>query len=127
VIFLVSECLFIYLFLTQMNENPLQEDTEPSQATDGAQKPQPGTDSEPEKLMYIPENEGSHSALRELSGGGVPSNSRVDSGAKHPIVAPFAVKALKPGNAKPSEIILGELSPKSYLILELATNTLGIF
>jgi hypothetical protein len=26
-----------------------------------------------------------------------------------------------------SEIILGELSPKSYLILELATNTLGIF
>jgi hypothetical protein len=27
----------------------------------------------------------------------------------------------------PSEIILGELSPKSYLILELATNTLGIF
>jgi hypothetical protein len=26
-----------------------------------------------------------------------------------------------------SEIILGKLSPKSYLILELATNTLGIF
>jgi hypothetical protein len=26
-----------------------------------------------------------------------------------------------------SEIILGELLPKSYLILELATNTLGIF
>jgi hypothetical protein len=24
-------------------------------------------------------------------------------------------------------IILGELSPKSYLVLELATNTLGIF
>jgi hypothetical protein len=26
-----------------------------------------------------------------------------------------------------SEIILGELLPKSYLILELATNILGIF
>jgi hypothetical protein len=38
----------IFNFLTQMNENPLQEDTGPSQAADGAQKPQPGTDSEPE-------------------------------------------------------------------------------